>query len=127
MTLELFERHIAEALAAIPERFREELKGVAFVVEETADRNATDDVFDGECLGLYEGVPRSEYTGDPTGLLPDKITIFRNVIEEEAETTGEDPARIIRHTVWHEVAHFFGFNEEDARRLETKWEERRNT
>lgn len=124
MTFEQMERHVAAALAAIPERFRAELKGVALVVEETADRNATDDVFDGECLGLYEGVPRSEFAGDPTGLLPDKITLFRDVILDEAEATGKDPAEIIRHTVWHEVAHFFGFDEEDAQRLETKWEDR---
>ncbi len=123
MTFEQMERHVAAALAAIPERFREELSGVAFVIEEAGDREL--EAFEeGECLGLYEGVPRSEYAGDPTGLFPDKITLFRDVILDEAEATGKDPAEIIRHTVWHEVAHFFGFDEEDAQRLETKWEDR---
>ncbi len=123
MTFEQMERHVAAALEAIPGRFRDELSGVAFVIEDAGDREL--EVFgEGECLGLYEGVPKSEYAGDPTGLLPDKITLFRDVMLDEAEATGKDPAEIIRHTVWHEVAHFFGFDEEDAQRLETKWEDR---
>lgn len=128
MTRDEFERHIEDALAALPDKVLSELRNVAFVVEDTAgdggSRPGAEDGGDCELLGLYEGVPRSEYAGDPSGMLPDKITLFKDVIEEDAEETGDDVAAVIRHTVWHEVAHYFGFDEDGARRLETKWEDR---
>jgi predicted Zn-dependent protease with MMP-like domain len=129
MTRSEFERHIGEAIMAMPARVRDGLVNVAFVVEEGDPVSAgerDDDIEDDECdlLGLYEGVPRSHFSGDPSGLLPDKITLFMRSILAEAGETGVDPAEVIRHTVWHEVAHYFGFEEEDARRLERKWETR---
>jgi predicted Zn-dependent protease with MMP-like domain len=131
MTRSEFEAHLECALDAIPVRFRGEIANLAFVIENSFDRDLEsrpefpdDDTEACRLLGLYEGVPRSEFSGDPTGMLPDKITLFQDVIEAEAEETGQDPAVIIRHTVWHEIAHFFGFDEEGAERLETKWEKR---
>lgn len=114
---------------AMPDRVRDGLVNVAFVVEEGDTGAPLDDLDadeDGDCdlLGLYEGVPRAHFSGDPTGMLPDKITLFMRSIFAEAEETGMDPEEVIRHTVWHEVAHYFGFEEEDAQRLEKKWEGR---
>ena len=47
-----------------------------------------------------------------SGVLPDRITLFRRPIVREA---GGDPARIatvVRHTVAHEVAHHLGISDE---------------
>jgi predicted Zn-dependent protease with MMP-like domain len=65
----------------------------------------------GETLyGLYEGVPLTERGAGYYGFLPDKITIFRGPLERDFATQAlEEQVRI---TVVHEIAHYFGFDEE---------------
>ena len=59
--------------------------------------------------GLYEGVPLPERDGPP--LEPDRITIYRR--ELEADFTDPDELREeIRITVLHELAHYFGLDED---------------
>ena len=116
MTRDNFEQTVDWAIAAVPERFRAEMGNLAFVVEETAPE-------DEELLGLYEGIPLTERTLDDSGLLPDLITIYMDETVAEAEETGEPLDKVIRETVWHEIAHYFGFDEEDAERLCGRWEE----
>lgn len=126
MTRQEFERHIREAVEAVPEKFRGKLANVAFVLEDSVEAGLRepDAVIDHcELLGLHEGHNLLEQPPDPTGTLPAKITIFRDVVEEEAEDHGEDLAVIIRETVWHEIAHHFGYDEDGAVRLERRWEE----
>jgi predicted Zn-dependent protease with MMP-like domain len=65
-------------------------------------------------LGLYEGVPRGGRGPYYTLVLPDKISIFKNSIETIAQT----PLAIkfqVRKTVRHEIAHHFGFSDEQLR------------
>ena len=52
--------------------------------------------------------------------LPDKITIFKPIIEAQAQTS-EDVRELTRIVVWHEIAHHFGFNEDEVRKLERRW------
>ncbi len=125
---------IEKAIAAVPEKFRERLENLAIVVEDGDERVArtgeeTIELPDGteelcDLLGIYEGVPLSEFAGDRSGMLPDKITLFRDAILDEAAHAGISVDEVVRHTVWHEIAHYFGFDEDGARELETKWEDR---
>ena len=65
---------------------------------------------DPDLFGLYHGVPLPE-RGDMSGLLPDKISIYRVPLEE----SFHDPEELreeIRITVLHELAHYFGLDEE---------------
>jgi len=120
-----FDKAIDDALAAIPERFRQKLVNVAFVVDEGRgpEDGADEDGCPYELLGLYEGIPLTERGEDMSGVLPDVITLFKKSIEEEAEECGLPVEQVVRETVWHEVAHFFGFDEEKAEELERKWED----
>ena len=70
----------------------------------------------GETLyGLYEGVPLTEREAGYYGFLPDKITIFRGPLERDFATQAlEEQVRI---TVVHEIAHYFGFDEERLEEL----------
>ncbi len=64
-------------------------------------------------FGLYEGVPLTERGLVEDLLLPDKITIFKLPIL----ATYSDPAEIaqcVANTVWHEVAHHFGMDEDEV-------------
>jgi predicted Zn-dependent protease with MMP-like domain len=98
-----FEEHVQAALDALPPHIAEGLRNVAVVVE---DENPEDP----DLFGLYHGVPLPE-RGDASGLLPDKISIYRIPLEE-AFPGPEELRKEIRITVLHELAHYFGLDEE---------------
>ena len=71
---------------------------------------------DPDLFGLYLGVPLPE-RHDYSGVLPDKIAIYRLPLEEEF---GDYPERLeneIRVTVLHEIAHHFGIDEQRLEEL----------
>ena len=98
-----FDDHVRAALDELPPNLAAALTNVAVVVE---DENPEDpDVF-----GLYHGVPLPE-RGDMAGMPPDTISIYRIPLEE----SFPDPAELreeIRITVLHELAHYFGLDED---------------
>jgi predicted Zn-dependent protease with MMP-like domain len=99
-----FEEHVRMALDSLPPELARALDNVAVVVE--AEHPDDPDLF-----GLYEGVPLPERSSADSGRLPDRIAIYRVPLEE----TFSDPAELereIRITVLHELAHYFGFDEE---------------
>ena len=99
-----FEKHVERALASLPADLRGAMSNVEIVVE---DENAEDP----DLFGLYFGIPLTE-RGDYSGVLPDKIAIYRLPLEEEF---GDDPSVLedeIRITVLHEIAHHFGIDED---------------
>jgi predicted Zn-dependent protease with MMP-like domain len=123
MTPERFEELVAEGLERIPARFREKLKNVAVLVEDEPSKEQLESVGigpdeDDTLLGLYEGVSDLEGGHTRRGL-PDRITIFRLPILDEAEDE-EDVARVVAETVRHEFAHHFGMGEEAVACAEQK-------
>jgi len=97
-----FEDQVRAALDELPPHIAQALENIAVVVE---DENPEDP----DLLGLYHGVPLPE-RGDMAGALPDKISIYRVPLEE----SFADPAELreeIRITVLHELAHYFGLDE----------------
>lgn len=110
-----FEMLVHQALDALPDDVVAQLDNVAFCVE--------DDSEDGDKLGEYIGVPRPERWGDESGVLPDKIVLYRLAICDDC---GDDPAEIaeeIRRTLWHEIAHHLGWDDDvlEARETEKGW------
>jgi predicted Zn-dependent protease with MMP-like domain len=109
-----FERLVTEAITDLPQEFRDRLETVAILIEdspsdELLDRMEVDE--DDTLLGLYEGTPLTE-RGFDAPLHPDCIWIFQKPLEQ----VSDDPATVreeIRLTIMHEVAHFFGI-EDDA-------------
>jgi predicted Zn-dependent protease with MMP-like domain len=106
-----FEDRVESALESLPAELRHAMSNVEIVVE---DENPEDpDIF-----GLYLGIPLTD-RHDYSGVLPDKIAIYRIPLEAEF---GHDPElleREIRITVVHEVAHHFGVD--DERLTELGW------
>jgi predicted Zn-dependent protease with MMP-like domain len=98
-----FEDHVRAALDELPPHLAAALQNVAVVVE---DENLEDP----DLFGLYHGVPLPE-RGDVSGQLPDKISIYRIPLEESFPDTDELREEI-RITVLHELAHYFGLDEE---------------
>lgn len=64
-----------------------------------------------ELLGLYDGIPLTERSVFHTGIQPDRIFIFQRPIESMC-ASEDQIAEEVRHTVIHEVGHFFGISDE---------------
>lgn len=124
MTDERFEQLVSEGLEAIPRRFFAKLENVAVVIADqpTPEQLKQNQIPKGETLlGLYEGIPLIE-RGEGYGgmVLPDKITIFKLPILEEAMGNESEVRRVVKETVWHEIAHYFGYDDEAIERREEK-------
>ena len=108
---------VERALDGLPPELSRLLDNVAIVVDEWPEYS-TPLVSDGQgetLYGLYEGVPLTERGAGYYGVLPDKITIFRGPLERDFRTAElEEQVRI---TVVHEIAHYFGFDEDRLEEL----------
>jgi predicted Zn-dependent protease with MMP-like domain len=94
-----FDDHVRRALDSLPPELAQGLKNVAVVVEDEHPN-------DPDLLGLFEELP----------YMPAKITIYRLPLEE----SFPDPRELedeIRITVLHELAHYFGIDEERLEEL----------
>lgn len=126
MTRDEFDALVEEALATIPERFRDALKNVAIVVEDEPTDEQLDSVDDGSMdegdtlLGLYEGTPLTERQWDDGNRLPDKVTLFQGPIEDASED-NDDVVVAIGETLIHEIGHYFGLSEDEIQEIEEKY------
>lgn len=112
VTRRRFEQLAAEALDELPGWVRERLENVDVVVEDEPPPDQP------ELLGVYEGVPLTQRGLHYTWAIPDRITLYRGPIEREARATGERALkRVIAETVVHEVAHFFGIDDDRLEEL----------
>lgn len=108
---------VERALDGLPPELSALLDNVAIVVDDWPDYSTPlVSGGPGETLyGLYEGVPLTERSAGYYGFLPDKITIFRGPLERDFAT--EELEEQVRITVVHEIAHYFGFDEERLEEL----------
>jgi predicted Zn-dependent protease with MMP-like domain len=116
---EQFEELLNKSLLSLPKQHIESLKNVALLVEEVPSyeqRVKLKLAGNQTLLGLYEGVPLSQRQGT-TKLLPDKITLFKLPLEAHANSLAELKEQI-RHTLWHEIAHYYGLDHDAIRSLE---------
>ena len=118
-----FEKLVRQALRELPEKIRQKMDNVEICVEKRPTEEQlrkTGLRYGGQLMGLYEGVPQTNWGRGFGMILPDKITIFQEPIEKFASLT-EQIKELIKNTVWHEIAHHFGFSERGVRKLEPKW------
>jgi predicted Zn-dependent protease with MMP-like domain len=110
-----------KSLASIPDRFTAHARKLAIVVEDMADDETLDAMgmeSGYDLTGLYRGTPlHLRSASDPVGE-PDMILLFREPILLEWIETGEDLARLVHNVMIHEVAHHFGFSDDDIAALE---------
>jgi predicted Zn-dependent protease with MMP-like domain len=103
---ERFDELVAEALDGVPGELLDLMTNVVVLVEDEPPTREESDL-----LGLYEGVPLTERDGWYSGVLPDRITIYRGPVIRLCESWAEavDEVRI---TVVHEIAHHFGIDDD---------------
>jgi len=121
MENEEFEKLVKEGISAIPKEFLDKIVNVAIVVEDdpTPHQLKKLKVKNSYVLfGLYEGIPRTK-RWEYGQVVPDKITIFKNPIVSLARS-NEEIKKIVKDTVWHEIGHYFGMNEDQVREAEKR-------
>ena len=122
-----FDEIISAAMDELPRQFIEGLKNVAitYADEPTSEQRKKLKLRCNETLfGLYEGIPR---TGRPavesilavnTITLPDKITLFKYPMIHASGGSHEEFKRQVKHTLWHEIAHYYGLNHDRIHAIE---------
>jgi predicted Zn-dependent protease with MMP-like domain len=102
MDREEFEEHVRAALDLLPEDIAQGLENVAVVIEDESPQGPG-------ILGSFFGHPRGQRT--PSGALPAKVVVYRRPLEA-AFPDPDELEHQIRVTVLHEIAHYFGIDED---------------
>ena len=114
------------ALGALPEAFREGAAAVAvqvaeFAPDEVLDELGIDDPF--SLTGLYDGVPMTQKSVWDQPDRPDTIWLYRRAILDEWTARGDVALGVlVAHVLVHEMAHHFGWSDEDIAAIDRWWE-----
>ena len=109
VTPEQFEALVDRALSSIPEELFDLVENCIVVVQ---DRNEEEP----DLLGLYEGIPITERDSMYSGVLPDRIFVYRLPTLEMCSTL-EEVVDEVHVTVVHEIAHYFGIDDDRLHEL----------
>jgi predicted Zn-dependent protease with MMP-like domain len=98
-----FDELVAEALDLIPPALAAAMDNVVVLVDSRHPQEFG-------LLGIYEGIALTERDSNYGGVLPDRITIYRDALldicQDEQQLVEE-----VAVTVVHEIAHHFGIPE----------------
>lgn len=125
-SLEQVEALALAALSGLPEEVRVlaaqvALRVVDFAPDDILKAMQIEDPF--ELTGLYEGTPLTErsFMDQPMG--PDVIWLFRRAILDEWVDRGDVTlGELVTHVMVHELAHHFGWSDEDIAHIDPWWE-----
>jgi predicted Zn-dependent protease with MMP-like domain len=113
-------KEVASVLDKLPRQFRKRLDNVEVVIEERPGeelfREAGLDPEQDTLYGLYQGIPLPDRSSLYPPILPDKITIFSEPLLRDFPDPDELREQI-RTTVLHEIAHYFGFDDDEIDKL----------
>ncbi len=114
-----FIRLVRTALRDVPPPFKQHLREVDIVVKRRpsrADLIEAELAPDESMYGFYRGVPLTERGGGYNLIAPDIIHIYQEPLEEDFPSEAELIAEI-RTTVLHELAHYFGIDDDRLHEL----------
>src|SRR6185503_1666601 len=117
---------IAKAtLDRLPSPFAESLEDVVLLIEEVASPDTARSLglnHPMQLSGLYQGVPLNRQSVQQSGMLPERITLYRRPIIAEWQSTRVSLEQLVSHIVIHEVGHHFGFTDDEIHALEDEGE-----
>lgn len=107
-----FRRLVQRAIDSLPRQLAEALDNIAVVIEREPSRadlraaglDPSEDLF-----GLYLGIPLPERVAGGS-VLPDRIVIYQGPLERAFHP--RDIPHEVAKTVRHELAHYFGIDDE---------------
>lgn len=109
MSAERFEELVGDALDLIPPELAGAIDNVVVLVEARNDEEPS-------LLGLYHGIALTERDSYYAGSLPDTITVYREAILDICNT-DDDVVEEVAITVIHEIAHYFGIDDDRLHEL----------
>ena len=110
-----FEKVVAEAAQELPEEFRTPLEEIAVVIDPMPTAEVLEAPGSGhppDLLGLFVGHPLPERDAGLSGELPATIFLFQRNLERACADYDELRQEIVT-TLYHELGHALGFDEED--------------
>jgi predicted Zn-dependent protease with MMP-like domain len=118
---ETFAELVSEAVDSLPQEFLERMENVELLIEDWPSREDLEEAGLAQrdrsrLLGLYHGVPLT-HRGAFYSSLPDRITIYQRPIELAAGHDDDAIREQVRHTVIHEIAHYYGISDERLEEL----------
>jgi predicted Zn-dependent protease with MMP-like domain len=125
-SLALIEQLAHEAISTLPAPFREPATHIRLRIEDFPDDEMVeglglDDPF--ELTGLYDGIPLTEKSVSDQVTQPDVIWLFRRpILDEWAERGNVSIGDLVSHVVIHELAHHFGWSDEQIAVIDRWWE-----
>jgi predicted Zn-dependent protease with MMP-like domain len=116
---EHFQELIDRAFDSLPVMHRDRVQNVAILFADEPTPEQREELrlrHDQTLLGLYQGIPLARRQGSLM-LLPDRITLFKLPLLMQA-ANEQELYQEIRHTLWHEIAHYYGLNHDQIHELE---------
>jgi len=120
---EVFSALMAECLDELPQEYVEGLDNVLITYEDlpTSEQRKKQKLGPNQTLlGLYEGIPLTKRGAGYQFVLPDKITLFKWPLVNESRDE-EDLKSNVKHTLWHEIAHYYGLGHKRIHEIEDSW------
>jgi len=115
-----FEDLINQSLDELPKKYVSRLNNIAIVTQDTPTEEQRKQLHlhnNQTLYGLYEGIPLTQRGSGYNLVVPDKITIFKEPIEADVNSFSQLKQQI-KHTLWHEMAHFFGLGHSRIHKLD---------
>ena len=123
---EFLEELARAAIETLPAPYAEAARALALRIEDFADPEILEamgiaDAYD--LTGLYDGVPIPEKSVQDQPLQPDAIWLFlRPILEEWIERGNVSLGELVTHVMVHELAHHFGWSDDDIASIDPWWE-----
>lgn len=118
-----FARLISRAIDEMPEQYITHLDNVVITYDDDPNEHQTAKLRmrgDSLLLGLYEGIPLTKRGAGYNLVLPDKITLFKNPLRAVSHDEHSFYSQT-KHTLWHEIAHFYGLDHDKIHEIERNW------
>lgn len=121
-----FEVLAQTAIDALPAPYGGAARGVMIRVEDFAPEDLLREMEVNspfELTGLYEGIPLTEKSVMDQPMGPDTIWLFRRpILDEWADRGNVSLGELVAHVLVHELAHHFGWSDDDIARVDPWWE-----
>jgi len=119
-------RYAEAALNGLPQPFKELCQDVILQVVDWPEPNmlAELELSDRlELTGLYEGIPVTQKSNVEPTPFPDAVWLFAQPILSEWRERRDDTLEdLVKHIVIHEIAHHFGWTDEEIAGVDRWWE-----
>lgn len=121
-----FDQLAEDAIASLPAPYRAAAAQIVLRIEDWPPRDMLRAMGIADPLdltGLYEGIPLTEKSAFDQPIGPDTIWLFREPVFAEWRARGDvSLADLVAHVYVHELAHHFGWSDEDIAAIDPWWE-----